>query len=206
MPTCVATSRPTGRKHGRRPCARRHCRTKRGRPHRLFGQPVGATDREEGRTAPGNRPDLPAARGATEMAARDDRRISKVSVAPGRKPDMTATAFSFSRQGVRCSTNSIHGHCLTHHSIKNLSGVPVRRIPNVSWRIPKSGPRDKHDLLPVLKYPGPRIVRYGNKKYLLQATGPAGACSNFFPFDTGPIGQWRGRRRYEPAVVNPRII
>jgi hypothetical protein len=140
------------------------------------------------------------------MASRDDKHISKASVMPGRKPDMTATAFSFTRQLVLCSTYSIHSHWRAHHSTKVFSSAPVRRIlSNVPGGIRKPRARYKHELR-VLKCPALRIVRYSNKQNRRETASPAGAFSNFFPFDTGPIGQWCGGGRHALAGMVPRII
>ena len=141
-----------------------------------------------------------------EMATCDDRYASNVPVTSGQKPRMTATAFSFSRQVIPSSVNSIHGNYLARHT---AIGFPHRmtsviRSNALLWiLVPR--PRDKHELL-VLKYPARRVVRYGRKQYRGAPASPSGLLSNFFPFDTGSPGQWRGRRRHAPARLVPRIV
>jgi len=168
--------------------------------------PVGATDREGKGTTPGSYPDLLSTRRATEMATRDDGHASKVSVASGREPDMTATAFSFTRQVTRSSTDSIHGNYLRRHTVIAFSGLMASAIPsNAQLWILVPRPRDKQELL-VLKYPTRRVVRYGNKQYRPAAASPPELFSNSFPFDTEPLGQWRGRRRHAPARMVPWVV
>jgi len=140
------------------------------------------------------------------MATRDDGHASKVSVASGREPDMTATAFSFTRKVTRSSTDSIHGNYLRRHTVIAFSGLMASAIPsNAQLWILVPRPRDKQELL-VLKYPTRRVVRYGNKQYRPAAASPPELFSNSFPFDTEPLGQWRGRRRHAPARMVPWVV
>lgn len=166
-----------GRPSPTTPASRRDTR-RQGRPHRLLDYLVGASDREERGTALGSRPDLPAMRRAEEMTSHLDRGMSKVSVAPSRKPDTTATAFSFHGHVARCGSHSIPGHCRTRHTRREFPDVKNAALP---------------------------IVCYGNKQKLPRTSGSRGVASNFFPFDSGPIWQWCGRRRHVPARVVPRI-
>lgn len=129
-----------------------------------------------------------------------DRRVSKTPVAPCQtKPGAPATAFSFTRQVVRRSSDSIHVHCWTRYRAKQIPGFPVRRnSANVRVRIEKSGLRQKPELQ-IAEYQTLRAVCYGNKPNLLETDGPREISCNFFPFDTGLIGQWCGRRTRAPA-------
>jgi hypothetical protein len=140
------------------------------------------------------------------MATRDDGHASNVSVAPGRKPDMTATAFSFTGQVTRSSTDSIHGNYLPRHTVIGFPSFMASVIPsNAQLWILVPRPRDKQEL-PVLKYPTRRVVRYGNKQYRAGTASPPELFSNSFPFDTESLGQWRGRRRHAPARMVPWVV
>ena len=139
------------------------------------------------------------------MTSRHDRSVSGVSVVLGRKPDTTATAFSFTRHVVRCRTYSIHGYCQTRHSTYEFSGLPIKRSQsNFSGGILKREQEGKHD--PSVTYVTLRIVCYGNKQNLIETTDSSGVSSNFFPFSTNPIGKWCGRRGHVSARVVSRVI
>jgi hypothetical protein len=168
--------------------------------------PVGATDREGKGTTPRSYPDLLTTRRATEMTTRDDGYASNVSVASGRKPDMTATAFSFTGQVTRSSTDSIHRNYLTRHPVIGFPQLAASTIPsNAQLWILVPRPRDKHELL-ELKYPARRVIRYGDKQCRPMAANPSELFSNSFPFDTESLSQWRERRRHAPARMVPRIV
>jgi hypothetical protein len=140
------------------------------------------------------------------MTTRDDGYASNVSVASDRKPDMTATAFSLTRQVVRSRTNSIHGNYRTRHTAIGFPGLMASIIlSNAQLWILVPRPRDKHELL-ILKYPTGQVVRYGNKQYHPGTASPPELFSNSFPFDTESLGQWRGRRRHAPARLVPWVV
>jgi hypothetical protein len=202
-------TRNTGDPHGgchRRRWRRRLEHAKAGPPPLPLRSPVGATDREEKETAQGATQTYSPREGPRKMATHDDTCASNASVSSGRKPDMTATAFSFTRQVIRSSSHSIHGNYLARHTVNRFPHVAPRPIPsNARNWISVPRPREKHELL-VLKYPALRIVRDGNKQYRPGAASPPELFSNFFPFDTEPLGQWCGRRRHAPARMVPRIV
>lgn len=125
-----------------------------------------------------------------------------VSEAPTRssrpEPDMPATAFSSTRQVVHYGPNSIHGHYrVCYRTNENPGSLAAENITNASDEIRRPGPGRKQDL-PTQELLTPRFVRYGNKQIISAAVGPGEVFGNFLPFDTGPTGQWRGRRRCGP--------
>lgn len=124
------------------------------------------------------------------------------SEAPARcsrpEPDMPATAFSSTRLVGHCGLNRIHGHYRTRYrTTGNPDSLAVGNITNTSNEIRRSGPGRKRDL-PSRELLTLRVVRYGNKQNLSAVADPREVFGNFFPFDTGPTCQWRGRRRCGP--------
>ena len=206
MSQCPHQGRATQRLPAPTPRQSRWSMRERGRPPFPPRSPVGATDREGKGTTPGSYPDLLSTRRAQKMATRDDGHASNVSVASGRKPDMTATAFSYTWQATQSSTDSIHGNYLMRHTIIGFPRFMASVISsNAMLWILVPRPRDKQELL-VLKYPTRRAVRFDNKQYRPRAASPSELFSNSFPFNTEPLGPWRGRRRHASARLVPRNV
>lgn len=141
------------------------------------------------------------------MTPYDDRRISKAPVVSRRnRPDMPTTVFSFTRQAVHCSTDSIHGHCALRYSANEIpDSLDARSIANALVRIWQPRP-ERWPQRPVLEHLAPHVVCYGNEQNRPHRTGPREISGNFFPFNTGPVRQWPGRRTRAPARrVSPTV-
>ena len=198
-----ASCNPARSSHPRRPSltasAQAHHTHEAGRPRRLLDRPVGATDRGAKGTASKTAPTQPPRERSDDMRSNHARHVSETLARYGRpEPDMPTTAFSSTRRVAHCGLNRIHGYYQTGHRTTENTGSPgVRNITNASGEIRRPGSGRRQDLLnqELLTV---RVVRYGNKQNTQVAVDPGEVFGNFFPFDTDPTCQWRGRRRCGP--------
>jgi hypothetical protein len=133
------------------------------------------------------------------MRSNHARHVSEASARSSQpEPDMPATAFSSTRQVVHYGLNSVHRHYRARYrTTENPDSLAAGNITNVSGEFRRPGPGRKRDLLTQALLTG-RVVSYGNKQNISAVTEPGEVFGNFFPFDTGLTGQWRGRRRCGP--------
>lgn len=123
----------------------------------------------------------------------------QVSEAPTRssrpEPDMPATVFSSTRRVAHRGLNRIHGYYRARYrTSENPGSLATGNITNASDEIRRPAPGREQDL-PVQEFLTRRVVRYR----IITAVAEAGEVfGNSFPFNCGPICQWRGRRRCGP--------